>query len=282
LGEATRADVRDALGEPWLESDPWRAEVYRSDDKRTEIGFAVAIVIPVPVGIFSEKRHGYVLVTYDPAGTVSRVSSGFASGGMLASDAGQWMAVRADEISFVVDPVGNKTRSTLLADASRLPGYLEERRRADGCTLVAGCDGTDGCPDELAVDGGEPFDPSPVTALCAPDAPCPKGAQPTETLIEGKRFVLVPVLHATGVAPGGHTLRVSSSRIKGGGEASFECAQGEVLYGAVRSHAVGASWWSRGTLEASVTFSAMPPRAWESYSVELARNGRWLVGKENP
>jgi len=279
LGEAMRAEVRAALGDPWLESDLWRAEVYRSDDKRTELGFAVAIVIPVPVGVFSEKRHGYVLVTYDAAGRVSEVSPGVASDGMLASNTGKWLAIRAGEISFVVDPVGNKTRSTLLADASRLAGYLEERRRADGCTLVAACAGDEGCPDELAVDGGEPFDPSPVTALCAPGAPCPKGAQPTETLIEGKRFVLVPVLHAIDVAPGRHHLRVTSSRIRGGAETSFECAQGEALFGAIRSHAVGASWFSKGTLEATVTFSATPPAAWESYSIELVRNGRWLVEK---
>jgi hypothetical protein len=280
LGESTRDDVRAALGEPWLRSEFWRVEVYRADDKRTELGFMVAIVVPVPVGVFSEKRHGYVLVTYDGAGHASRVSSGFLSEGLAASEADKWLVIRSDEITLAVDQVRTKWRTTLIADSSRLSDYLAERRHAAGCTLVVACDEVRGCPDELAVDGGEPFDPSPITVLCAPDAPCPKGTPLAGMGIDGKSFVLVPVLHAIGVAPGSHRLRIAGSMIHGGGEASFACSGGEVLYGTIHSRVEGASWWSRGKPTATVTLSPAAPPSWDDYGFALYRDGRWLVSAE--
>ena len=276
-GESTRAEVRAALGEPWLESGFWRVEVYRSDDKRTELAFAMAIVIPVPVGVMREKQHGYVLVTYDAAGRVSRVTPGIASDGSLARASDRWMAIRADGITFAVEPVGTKLRSTLLADSSRLPDYLAERRRADGCTLVTACDEGQGCPDQVAVDDGEPFDPRPVTVLCAPDAPCPSGARQSGGEIDGKSVILVPVVRAIHATPGRHAVRVGSSVLQGGGEATFECGGGDVLYGIVRSSVEGASWRSKGRLQATVTVSAVAPKAWDDCSVALSRDGRWLV-----
>jgi hypothetical protein len=277
LGESTRAEVRAALGEPWLRSRFWRVEAYRADDKRTELGFAVAVVVPVPIGVFSEKQHGYVLVTYDASGRVSQVSSGMASEGFLAEAGEKWLAIRADEITFAVDLVRTKLRSTLLADSSRLPGYLAERRQAAGCTLVAVCAEDQGCPDEVSVDDGEPFDPSPITALCGPDAPCPKGSPLAASEVDGKKFFRVPVLHAIGVAPGRHRVRMASSVIPGSGEASFECASGDVLYGVVVSRVEGASWWSKGKLQAIMTLTAAAPETWEPFSLVLHRNNRWLV-----
>jgi hypothetical protein len=269
LGEASRDDVRAALGEPRLESDFWRVELYRADDKRTELAFAVVIVIPVPVGVFSEKRHGHVLVTYDEGGRTSGVSSGVASDGFLATDSASWMTLRGDSISYVVDPVGTKSRSTLLADGSRLADYLAARRGAAGCTLVAGCGGEGGCPDRLTIDDMEPFDPSPVTALCAPEAACPPGTPIAGTPIDGKHFVVVPVLLALDVPAGAHRLRVSSARAKGGGEASFGCVPGEEIYATVRSRA-----------DDAVTLSGGPPEGWEARNLVLVRDARWLVDRE--
>jgi hypothetical protein len=277
LGESTREDVRAALGEPWLQSEFWRFEVYRADDKRTELGFMVAIVVPVPVGVFSEKRHGYVLVTYDTAGRASQVSSGVFGEGLSASETDTWMVVRADEITLAIDRVRTKPRTTLLADASRLPDYLAGRRHAADCTLVTACDQDEGCPDRIAVDDGEPFDPSPITVLCAPEAPCPKGTPLAYGKIDGRSFFHVAVLHAMGVPPGSHRLRIASSMVHGGGESSLTCAGGEVLYGIVHGRIEGASWWSKGTLKVTVTLSTIAPEVWDDYGVALYRDGRWLV-----
>ena len=273
LGESTRTEVRSALGEPVLENGFWRVELYRVDDMRTELGFMVAIVVPVPVGVFHEKRHGYVLVTYDNSGRVSKVSSGVAGEGMLASDAERWPVIRADEIVFAVDSVRNKIRSTLLADASRLSEYVEERGRASGCTLMAACDTDQGCPNEVAVDDEPPFDPSPMTVLCTPEETCPRGSPIPGGEIDGKSFLRVPVIHAVNTAPGTHRVRVTSSVRKGSGEATFSCDAGDVVYGIVRSHLEGATWWSKGRLEATVMFSNELPVHWDSYSLVLHRDG---------
>ena len=280
LGESTRAEIHAALGEPWLRSDFWGLELYRADDKRTELEFAVVIVVPVPMGVFSEKQHGYVLVSYDAAGCVSKVSSGVTSDGFLADAGEKWLTIRADEITFAVDPVRTKLRSTLLADSGRLPSYLDGRRRADRCTLLAFCAEDRGCPDEISVDGGEPLDSSPITALCSPGAPCPTGTALAEAEIDGKKLLRVPVLHAIDLAPGRHRVRMASSVIPGSGETSFDCSTGDVLYGFVASHVEGASFWSKGELRAIMTFSPGAPELLRPFSFVLYRNGRWLVDPE--
>lgn len=269
LGEASRDDVHAALGEPVIGSDFWRVEVYRADDKRTELGFAVVLILPVPVGVFSEKRHGHVLVAYDADGRVAGVSSGFVSDGMLAADSAGWMTLRADTVSFVVDPVRTRSRATLLADAGRLADYLAQRRRADGCTLVAACEGDVGCPDRLAIDDGEPLDPSPVTALCAEDAACPHGTPLAGTPIDGRHFVVVPLVLALDLAPGPHHLRWSGPRGKEGPTVSFDCPAGDVRYAALRNLAGGPP-----------SIGPTPPSGWEDRPVALVRDGRWLVRSE--
>ncbi|MBP7147543.1 MAG: hypothetical protein KBD01_08355 [Acidobacteria bacterium] len=272
--------VRIMLGEPWLASEAWGFDVYRADDKRSAAIVAVVLVVPVPAGWGSEKRQGFVLVTYDEAKTVAQVAAGSASRGILASDATRWMTIKAGAISAVVDPQLHHQRTTILADAALLPGYIARRRQAAECTVVVGCDGTGGCPDQFSIDGGTIHDPAPIEALCAPAAPCPAGTHGgADHRIAQKDIVRVPVLHVLGVSPGSHRLRATSSRIEGEGRATFDCAAGEAVYMAVRSEVVRASKRGPKTLQATITPSATAPGAWAGYNVVLFRDDRWLVDR---
>ncbi len=276
IGESTRVDVRAALGEPWLRSDFWRAELYRADDKRMEVEFIGVIIYPVPIGVFSEKVHGYVLVTYDTADRVSQLSAGSVHEGLIATNEDKWLMLRADDVTFAIDVGRAKPRPALVADSTRLREYLAGREHAASCTLVAACTEDAGCPDEVAIDAGKPFNPSPVTVLCALAGPCPAGTRTPGYEVNGKGFVNVPVLHVISVPPGPHRLVITSSVLDGRGEESFECAAGQILYGSVRSRVEGASWWSSGKLQATVTFAAATPESRDGQSIVLYRNGQWL------
>ncbi len=277
-GRSSRQDVRAALGEPWLASDAWGFEIYRADDERTEALFMLAVIWPVPIGWGSEKRQGYVLVTYAGTDRATHIAAGSASRGLLASDGAKWMTIKAGEISVVLDPVLNRRRLSILADRGRLDEYLAARRQTPGCTIVAGCDGTGGCPDQFSVDGGEVCNPAPIDALCEPDRPCPAGSPwGPGRRIEGKDIVSLPVLHAIGVPAGLHELRVTNSRSKGEGTASFACAAGDVVYVTIRTDVVRAR--GRRTLQATVVPSATAPEAWTGYNLVLFRDDRWLVDR---
>jgi len=66
IGESSRADVRTLLGEPWLESDFWHFELYRAESEQKELSFFVFFTPPVPIGVFTWKIGGFVLVSGHP------------------------------------------------------------------------------------------------------------------------------------------------------------------------------------------------------------------------
>ena len=104
IGESSRADVQAALGEPWLLSTFWRFDVFRAEDEQTEVDFLVAIW-PVPIGVFTMKVGGYVLVAYDPAGRVAQVASGSASRGSLVRED---LMLRTDDLTLANEPIDER------------------------------------------------------------------------------------------------------------------------------------------------------------------------------
>lgn len=247
IGTSTRADVRAALGTPEVESERWRVDLYRAEEERREVEFVVVLVLPVPVGAFRVKERGYVLVAYDEAGRVSDVASGSASEGIVAEDATHWLVLRADDLTLVVDPVKTKPRTTLLADAGRLPAYLQTRRKSADCTLVVACDPGERCPEEFALEGGDAIEPRPIEVL-------------TGSSIVDR----IPIVHALSVAPGSHRIA--------GGKDSFECVPGDVVYANVRGAAGRRD-------EPKSSFSKTPPSDRVDLPLVLHRNGRWWVDR---
>jgi hypothetical protein len=280
LGESTRADVRAALGEPLLESNFWRVELYRADGRHAEVDLFVLILIPILVGVSDHKIHRYVLVTYDTAGRVSQVSFGDHSEGIFDTLPERCVTIRADELTFAIDLDRPQWGPTLLAESNRLSEYLAERSHSTSCTLVVACAQDTGCPDEITIDDGEPFDPSPTTALSPRSAPCPKGSRESSDRFPRELVCTVPVLHAITVPPGQHRLRITSSVHDGSGEVSFECTAGNVLYGIVRSRVESVNSWSKARLQATAAMSIVSPEAWDAHNIVLYRNGRWMVEPE--
>ena len=275
IGETTRTDARLALGEPWLQSEFWRVDVFRAEDEERELTF---IIPPVPMGVFHWTVGGYGLITYDGAGRITAVASGQAFKGFNKQGA---MMLRADELNLSVEPIDNRGPQ-LTADASRLPEYLERSRESPMCTVILACERPaarekfpdEGCPDRVVIDEGEALDPRPLLATCEAGSRCPPNAV---RWVEGVH-VRVPLLVPVRLAPGGHRLVMASSVFKGRSEATFECSAGEVQYGFVRGQ-VSWHWWGArtSTLVADVIMAATPPANWETYSVLLFRGDRWVV-----
>ena len=246
---AARESVREALGAPWVESRYWGVEVYRS------------------------PARDLALVSYDAEGRMlARVTAGWRPGWLFGAGGG-WPALRSGSLSLVSDPLA-RDHPLLLADAQRLPPYLELRRRALACTLLLACEAGKACPDRVWIDGGAPIDPRPVEVRCADPDACPPG-EPV-----GTQGVRVPLLHALGLKPGLHVLRLTRAGHRGTGEARFVCRAGDVMNAQVRYRIEGDSWWSRGTLAARVAFPKEFPAAWSGNALALQRAGRWLVEPE--
>lgn len=273
--ESTRADVRAALGVPWLESDLWRTDLYRADDDHTELAFWW-LPWPVPIGPYSKNHHSYVLVAYDGSDRVAELSSAVAYDGSLAEWGEGWLAIRAGDLTFLIEVQG--TEPVLLADSSRLSGYLAARSRSDGCTLVVACLQNEDCPDKVTIDDGKSFDTNEITGAWPTNGSCPWNSIGKASPLCAE-WVSVPVLHAISLPPGQHRLRMSIGLHDGRGEAAFECTAGQVVYGSVNSRPEGeTSWWSgKVDLRSTATLSPVAPEGLETRSLVLYRDGRWLV-----
>jgi hypothetical protein len=285
IGESTRAEVEAALGEPWLRRASWGVDVYRADDERDALGLLMVIyVLPVPVGVYSVPEQGYVLIAYDQLGRVAGVDAGSAlhswmdqsmvvSGQLLLGAGGVYLGIQTDDGR---DP-------QLFADPAHLAAYLEGRRGSPTCTLLLACDISapgqrwpeEGCPDRVAIDGGEPLDLGPFVGHCGEGRSCPPMAQPYGGSVR------IPLFQVVTLAPGSHRLSMASSRFDGHGEAPLDCAAGEIRSGLMRGR-LDRNWWDKrhSTIHPVVAFSEGPPENLASYGLLLYRRDRWLVEPE--
>lgn len=277
-GQSTRTSVQTALGEPWLQSRFWGFDLYRAHDTAKELGGPVILILPVPLGVFTLQVAGYVLVTYDEAGSVTQVSSGNASRRMGTQES---LMLRARDLNLGVEKVAERGPH-LMADASRLKDYLARRRSSGACTLVLACEEVkhqkwayEACPDRVVIDNADPIDPQPFFGSCDPANACPPKTMPAGP------YLRVPTVYPISLSPGHHRLVMTSSTFKGRHESSFECTRGDVLYGVIRGH-VSWDWWGprTSTLDTALLLSDALPEQWSSYSVLLYRGNRWFAQPE--
>jgi hypothetical protein len=279
FGESTRNDVHEALGEPLLQSGYWGFDLFRANDISTEIRVFFITILPIPVGVFTSPVEGYVLVAYDNAGRIAQVSTGDVSNDRFPGD---FQMLRARDISFGIDKY-HQRGLTLMADAARLQGYVAVRRPSGTCTVIMACDDNEyqkwpyeTCPDRVAIDDAEPFDPRPFFGHCEPGRSCSPN-----TLNATGPLRWMQTVHPITLRPGSHRLTMSSATFKGRYETSFECAAGEVRYGIIRGN-VNWHWWSpqSSTLNTAVTFTDALPGKWASHNILLYNRNGWVVEAE--
>ena len=280
VGESTVANVREALGEPLLQSRYWGVDVYETEDLQKELAFFVFFTPPVPMGVFSEKIGGYVLVTYDNKGLVSKVVSGTAASDGINGQDG--LVLGAGDLHFVIEEFGTHGPQ-LIVQSTRLQDYLTLQRDSSECILVLACERprsperwpNEACPDRVVIDAGVPLEPQPLFSACE-QATCP------DTAVQGGGgYRHIPLLYPVALSSGQHQLELSSSIFKGRDVSTFSCVPGQVLYGGIHGN-VDWHWWGPGssTLNASVSMSAYPPPDWKSYSGLLYRLDHWLVAPD--
>jgi hypothetical protein len=276
-GESTRDSVRAAFGEPWLQSRYWGVDLYLALDTSTELGGLMITIWPVPLGVFTSQVEGYVMVAYDPADRVVAAATGNVSNWHGSKDP---LMLKARDLNLGIEKIYQRGPQ-LMADASRLPGYVALRRQAMTCTVILACEETgyekwayEGCPDRVVIDDAEPMDPTPFFGVCDPADSCPSKTLPRSV------FVQVPLVHPVTLPAGPHRLTMTSTTFKGESATDFECAAGEVRYGIIHGQ-VSWHWWGprSSTLTTSVSFEDVLPAGWGSYSMLLYR-GRWYAEPE--
>ena len=280
IGESSVADVHTILGEPLLQSLYWGVDVFQVEDVQKELAFFIFFTPPVPMGVFTTKVGGYVLVTYDNNGLVSNVASGTASNGMGGQEA---LMLRGGDLNFVIETFDLRGPQ-LIIQSARLLNYFDLHRAAQECTLVLACElpktserlPNEACPDHVVIDAGEPFNLQPLFTTCEPDN-CPDTAVPG-----GSGYMHLPLLYPITLSHGHHQLELSSSIFKGRDVSTFNCDSGQVLFGIIHGRVYWHWWGSRSsTLNTSVSLSAAPPSDWRSYSALLYSYNNWLV-EPNP
>jgi hypothetical protein len=274
-GTSTRADVRAALGEPWLASRAWGFEAFQVQADQRELTFVSLLTPPVPIGVFRRHMSGYVLAIYDDAGVVMELASG---SGPDDDSRGLWLHAGGVALGRAAAELGSMQ---VLADPAALAAHLDRCRRAPDCTLALSCEPSpddrwldESCPDRVSVDGGAPFDLRGFFASC-------EGGKCTEGARERGGFGRLPVVVPLPLAPGPHALAFASSTFKGRDEQSVSCGAGDVIYGLVRGQ-VKRHWWGpkQSTLTVRAELSEREPPEIATRRGLLYRGGRWLAAPE--
>lgn len=192
VGETTRSQVREALGEPLLASDYWQFDVF----KRTDWNADVLLIAPIVLPGWNEEE-AYVLVSYADDGRV-------ADTGWAMRTSGPWSIGYRNIAEADARQVRLATSGSalfLMVQPQRRDDYLRDSPGRDQCRVLVGALEPIEGP-RLAVDG-----------------------QPGPTLPGALSDALVLVR----LTPGSHRIRVGAiGAASATGE--FQCAAGESWY----------------------------------------------------
>jgi hypothetical protein len=274
-GKTKRAEVRELLGEPWLESQNWGFALYRFSDQRRDVNWVMAPLLPVPGLVLKRQVTAYTLIAWGEDGVVAALSAGTVVTGAVDEDE---MLIRSDDFALAVDDsFWRKESSTrqpaiiLWAGHSRLEPFLRARRESSTCTLVVGCDAGASCPDiDVGFDDYPPLIGTPRFDTWFDSQNCYRcGENPdcTSTLVYP--FDLAPENHRL-------QLRTGYPLCEGAADIEFSCAPGQVLFARIGADEKPYRHDCKLTLTAEFT-DELPPE-WAGRGIVLWRNGNWIAG----
>ena len=267
VGETDRTAVRRLLGQPWLQSEAWRFDLFRVVDRTT----AVAVLI-VPVWVGSDNINGYVLVSYDGRGIVSARSAAFVEGdnvsgrSIVASSETSSALVNAGDVTFAV--AAFEQTPWVYVAAQRRDEFLEQARRSENqCLLVIGCV-SGSCEAGIAVDDGPP---RPLPGAYAGYRTTERGGTEIWHQLWVAPIALKPGAHRiVAVPPKMTTLEAA---------ADLSCAAGDVVFATVDVRRAEGIRWKR-SLEGEIRISKVMPESLLDRPLVIWRDGVWLVPAE--
>ena len=272
VGQTNRAQVRAQLGVPWITSEYWHFDLFRTSGKNVAAG-VVLLPWPVPFGVSSDQVRAYVLVDYDANGMVSAVDSGATHG---EDSSWQVPAEGDDSILLMVGDRGFAVESSshtpsVLISAARRDEYLSTLQPGGTCTVIVGCR-QDQCSNALVVDGGAAR-PLPG-ALLRIRRPATGGIEVlTQTWLAP--LTLQPGHHRLEIPQNPHTTLEAS--------AEFICRAGDRLYAAIEieSGDTSQAWrhW-KTQVHGTLHVTAEMPEAFREQPMLIWRAGEWLVPQE--
>lgn len=275
----TRGDVRAALGEPILSSRYWRFDLFRATTEQSNVPIALT-PWPIPIARITDKLHRYTLISFDPGGGVTEVSTG------LFREAPDWrlgikhdhpsLFLRSADIMFFVDQLQARNVNLLVAFEGRNK-FLRQVQKSKNCTVVIGC-GTGGCGDQLSVDGEKQFK-LPLRIPIAQRDGYRSWLREAATPITEQRLAWLEALLTLQLTPGERTLNFSARSLKGQHAATFSCHPGELFYLMISVKA------KKGSLtdaleEWLITRTETIPEQFTGRPLILMFDGRWYADAE--
>ncbi len=300
-----RAEVRGALGEPWLSSERRRIDVFRTTGKQRN-AMLIFAPYPIPLPSFSKRYRGITLVSYDAAGRVGSAESGFTTSTLGQPNSS--FGIAAGDYLLVDGTLGR----TLSVSLARFAADLGDRAAAPGCLLLVACDtnrpahaayrsveamaaapdGAGGaCWNQLTIDGADRqrltlFNAWYYTAPASwPSARARELGAELCREDSGFCFVGHDYFAPVQIAPGAHRLRFSAKAIEGELAGELSCQPGEVVFAKLVSETRETYGFGRQLLHGlklaaatgRVEISRELPASLARHTVLLAEAGKWLL-----
>jgi hypothetical protein len=219
--DISRSEMHKLLGKPIATSRYWGVDLFRDTSSESDATFVLIVIIPSPVGIFTDDINQYILVAYDQNDVamgrqigIHRAPSHWRPPVHCKDSYPDPLILTTGDFTFEVDkwdPVG-----TLLATTQRRDAYLALAKTSPYCTAVVGCR-ADKCTDTFRVDREEA-----ISLL-------PRGTMWGKDSLPSNSIVAIPL------SPGEHVLEVSDRRFGGKGSITISCGKGDVIYFATDS-----------------------------------------------
>lgn len=249
VGETTRAQVREALGEPLIASEFWRFDAFRMKD--ANVGVVVfPPYVPIPAWTTEEA---YALVSYAEDGRV-------ADAAWISRASGIWSIGNGENVVAGAGTV--RIRSyygtlLLLASPERTDAYWQHHPSRDRCQVVIGV--AEYTYDaRLKVDGRS-------------DVAFPRRGTPLST-----------GLVAFEIPAGRHQIEAVGTDAKFSAATELECGAGDRRYVSLRLEhdeaATGYGSWKQ--LDARLEVSSAMPEALREQWLLIWADRQWLVPQE--